>query len=297
MSANAASLFGKQYANTVALLTQQRGSRFRKAVTVGSYKGNQASPVDQIGAVEMQQVTTRFGAIGRVDAPLSRRWVNPTDWDLPQLMDSFDDLKILSDPKSKYVMNAMQAAGRKEDDVIIDAFFGAASTGVNGGSSTAFAADGGSTVAVNEAASGNTNMTVAKLRRARRNLMASEVDLETDELYVAINAQAHDSLLQEAQVVSTDFNEKPVLVDGMVERYLGFRFIHSERLDTDGSGFRQCPAWAKSGMHLGIWEDMVTEVSRRNDLAGIPWQAYIKMSIGATRLEGVKVEEILCSEV
>ena len=296
MSANAANLYGKQYANSVALLLQQKGSRFEGAVTTGQYQGSQASPVDQIGAVEMQQVTTRFGAIGRVDAALSRRWVNPTDWDLPQLMDSFDELKILSNPKSKYVLNAIYAAGRKKDDLIIDAFFGNASTGVDGSTSTSFATDGGNTVAVDEAASAANNMTVAKLRRARRYLLAAEVDMEMDSLHGAMNAQADDSLLQEAQVVSTDFNERPVLVDGKIVKFLGFQFIHSERLDTDGNSYRQCPFWAKSGMHSGMWTDMQTDISQRKDLSGLPWQAYLKISLGATRLEGAKVVEVLCSE-
>ena len=298
MSANAAELFGKQYATTVMLLLQQRGSRLRGKMSERSdYQGNQASPVDQIGNIEMQAVTTRFGVIGRVDPTLSRRWVQPSDFDLNQLFDTFDDLKILSDPKGKYVINAVQAAGRQMDRTMIEAFFGDASIGVNGGSTVTFANDGGTTIDVNEGAASNTGLTVAKLRAAKKTLMANEVDLEFDRLFVGVNAEAHDSLLQEAQVVSTDFNDKPVLVEGKLTRFMGFDFVHTELFGVDGSSFRRLPAWADSGMHFALWEDVKTDVSERKDLTSIPWQAYIKMSIGSTRIEGKKIVEILASEV
>lgn len=296
MSVNYPDLFGRQYATAVELLLQQRGSRLRMAVTEGSYKGDQASPVDQIGSVAMQQVTSRFGAINRVDSALSRRWVLPSDWDLAQLVDSYDELKTLSDPKSKYVMNAMFAAGRKIDELIIDAFFDDAVTGTNGGSTTTASADNVGSVAVNFGASSNTNLTVAKLRDARRQLMAAEVDLDFDRLYCVVTASQHDSLLGEAQVVSTDFNEKPVLKEGRIERFMGFDFIHTELLNVDGNSYRRVPCFAKSGMHLGVWANTQTKVSERDDLSGIPWQAYLKMSMGATRIEGEKIVEIKCAE-
>jgi hypothetical protein len=136
MSVNAPSLYAQQFATNVQLLLQQKGSRLRQAVTVGSYKGEQASPVDQIGAIEMQAVTTRFGAMGRVDAAVDRRWVLPSDFDLPQLMDKNDELRILADPKSKYVENAVAAAGRQMDRLILAAAIGTSKTGKTGSTST-----------------------------------------------------------------------------------------------------------------------------------------------------------------
>jgi hypothetical protein len=298
MSQNYPVLFGQQYATAVQLLLQQRDSRLGGKVMSGSHSGEQASPVDQIGSIEMQPVTSRFGAIGRVDAPLTRRWVTPKDFDLPQLVDSFDELKTLSDPKSKYVQNAMQAAKREMDRQIISAFFGNALTGKTGSTSTSFAADGGGSVAVTFGGGGsNTGGTVAKLREAKRILMANEVDLESDELFYGTNAAGHDRLLQELQVISSDFNsDAPVLTEGKITRFMGFSFVHSELFGVDGSGYRELPCWAKSGMHLGIWKDMVVDVDKRKDLSGHPWQAYLMLSLGATRIEGKKVVKILADE-
>lgn len=293
MSINLPTHYVQQYANTISLLLQQKNSRFESAVTTGSYIGKQASPVDQIGAIDMLPVTTRFAPMGRVDAALDRRWVSPSDFELPQLIDSLDKLRLLNDPSSVYLQNAIQAANRKKDDLIYAAFFGTAKTGEVGGTSTAFGAT--QFVSVNTGGTAS-NLNVAKLRAGKRILMANEVDFDEDQVYCAISSVEHDSLLNEIQVVSTDFNDKPILTEGRVTRFLGINFIVSERMTTatdDAAGTsRQIPMWAKSGMHLGTWNDMQTDITQRRDLSGMPWQAYLAMSMGATRLEEKKIVRI-----
>lgn len=294
MSINLPSHYTIQYANNIQLLLQQKGSKLRDKVMSGSHVGKQASPVDQIGSIAMQPVVSRFAPMGRVDASVDRRWVYPSDFDLPQLIDSFDKLRLLLDPSSSYVQNAVYAAGRQMDDLIIDSFFGTAKTGEAGGTSTTFPA--GNQVAVNEGAAANTGLTVAKLRKAKRLLMANQVDLESDPLTCVVTALQHDNLLAEAQVISMDYNDRPVLADGKIQRFLGIDFVHCERLDTDGSSYRRVPVFAKSGMYLGIWDDVKTDISQRKDLQSMPWQAYVTMTAGATRLEENKIVEIKCSE-
>jgi hypothetical protein len=294
MSVNIPTHYVQQYSSNIQLLLQQKGSKLRDLVMTGSHVGKQASPVDQIGAIEMQSVTSRFQPIGRVDAPTDRRWVFPSDFDLPQLLDSFDKLRLLTDPESSYVTNAVYAAGRKMDDLIIDSFFGTAKTGESGSTSTTFPA--GNQVAVDFGASGNVGLTVAKLKEAKKLLMENEVDLESDPLCCVVTAEQHDDLLSEAQIISTDYNDRPVLVDGKIQRFLGISFVHCERLDTDANSYRRVPLFAKSGMYLGLWNDMTTDISQRRDLQGHPWQAYLYMTAGATRLEENKIMEIKCAE-
>ena len=286
--------FAQQYATNVELLLQQKDSRLRSLVTSGQYVGEQASPVDQVDSVEMQEVTGRFEAMPRVDADTARRWVQPLDFDLPQQIDSFDKLRLLTDPNSITVQNAVSAAKRKMDDVIIDAFFATAKTGKTGTGTEAFSS--AQQVAVNQGASGNTGLTVAKLREARRLLRAAEVDLDMDPITCVVTSKQEDNLLAEAQVISLDYNDRPVLVDGRLKSFLGMNFVHSERLDADSNSYRRVPVFAKSGMHLGIWNDITTDISQRKDIRGLPFQAYIYMTIGATRLELEKVVEIKCAE-
>lgn len=295
MSINLPSHYVKQYATNIELLLQQTKSKLEPYVTMGSYKGESASPVDQIGSIEMQDVVARFAPMGRVDAAVDRRWVAPSDFELPQLIDSFDKLKLLLDPSSMYVQNAVAAANRKKDSVILAAYFAANSTGKTGSTSTSFTS--ANAIAVNYGGGANTGLTIPKLRQAKKLLMAAEVDLDSDQLVCPITATQHDNLLSEIQVISLDFNEKPVMMEGKITRFLGINFIHCERVPVDGSSYRRVPVWAKSGVHLGMWQDIQNSISVRHDLSGEPWQAYTKLSVGATRLQEAKCIEIKCSEV
>lgn len=296
MSVNIPTHYVQQYSTNIQLLLQQKGSKLRGAVMTGSHVGKQASPVDQIGAIVAQKVTSRFAPMGRVDAPTDRRWVFPVDYDLPQLIDSFDKLRLLTDPASSYVTNSTYAMGRAQDDEIIAAFFADAKTGEQGGTTTAFAT-ATQTVGVNTGGSAS-NLNVAKLRAGKKILMANEVDIDNDPIYCVITADEHDALLNEIQVVSTDFNSKPVLVDGKVQQFLGINFIHCERLQTgtdDAAGTStMVPMYAKSGMYMGMWNDISTDVSQRKDLQGLPYQAYAYGTFGATRLEEKKVVRVWC---
>jgi hypothetical protein len=292
MSVNLVNHFVQQYSTNIQLLLQQQGSKLRNAVTVGSYVGKAASPVDQIGKIEMQSVTSRFGSMGRVDAPTDRRWVYPSDFDLPQLIDTFDKLRLITDPQSSYVRNAVLAAGRQMDRLICSAFLGTSKTGETGATSTSFASGNEVDVAVG---GNNSKLNVAKLREAKRLMMANHVDFDMEEAYVGITAADHDSLLGDIQVISSDFNGgAAVLRDGKIMEFMGFKFIHCELIETVLAGTNEVtlPVWVKSGMHLGLWNDIENSIDQRADLQGRPWQLYTQMTAGATRLEENKVYAI-----
>ena len=126
--------------------------------------------------------------------------------------------------------------------------------------------------------------------------MAAEVDLDVDPITCVVTAKQHDNLLAEAQVISLDFNDKPVLVEGRITRFLGMNFVHTELLNVNGSSHRRVPVFARSGMHLGLWNDIQTDLDQRKDLKSHPFQAYVLMSMGATRLEEEKIVELICAE-
>lgn len=284
----------EQFSSNIQLKLQQQGSRLSMAVMSGTHRGSQASPVDQFGAVAANKVVGRYNPMKHTDAPTDRRWVFPQDYDLNQLLDTFDKLRLITDPLSSYVTNALYAMGRSKDQEILAGLTGTNYTGNNGATPTTLPS--GQIVGVQQGSAAPTNITVAKLRAGKKILMANEVDLDVDPIYMAINAAGHDTLLSEAQVISTDFNDKPVLVEGKITRFLGINFIHTELLTTgidDQSGTSTIyPMWAKSGAYLGMWEDIVTDVSQRKDLQGIPYQAYVKGTFGATRLEEKKVVQV-----
>ena len=294
MSVNITTFYVQQYAKILNQLAQQKESRLRKSVSEQNYIGMAGSPVEQVGATAMQPVTSRYAPMGRVDAPTDRRWVYPSDFDLPQLFDNFDMLRLLIDPKGKFVENAVDAANRQIDDLLIAALFGTARTGQTGATSVAFLP--ANIVSVSQGAAAPTGLTVAKLREAKRILLANEAITDGEEIFCVLGAKQLDNLLAEAQVVSTDFNDKPVLVEGRVERFLGVNFIRSERLplgtDDQTGTSTKVGLYTKKGLHLGIWGDISTLIAQRYDLQSAPWQAYVYMTMGSTRLEEARCVQI-----
>lgn len=296
MSDQIASVYAVQYGTNVATLLQQRGSKLRRHVRTEMFKGKQSEVVTQYGPTNARAVTTRYAPIEHVNTPNNRRWVYPGDYDWADIIDNFDKLRLLADPMSAYTINGQYAMGRKQDDVIIDAFFGDAKTGEAGGTTTSFPA--AQQVAVNFAAGAAAGLTVDKLREGKRILMENEVDLDAESPKCAVTSEQHDDLLGQVQVVSSDFNggDRPVLKDGKVERFLGIDFMHSERLDNDATPYRRVPLWVPSGMVFGVWGDLKSSIDQRKDLTSQPWQVYLMQTIGATRTEEGKIVEIKCAE-
>ena len=302
MSTNIVTFYVQQFAKQLNELVQQKTSRLRKWATEDKYVGQAASPVEQVGPVAMQPVTQRYGPMQRVDAPTSRRWVYPSDYDLPQLFDNFDKLRLQIDPKGKFTKNAHNAANRQYDDLLIAALGGTAQTGVAGGTATVLPA--GNIVSVQQGATAPTGLTVAKLRQAKMLAMQNEAysDEEGDPgdpnsgLVLIAGARQLDNLMAEAQVISRDFNDQPVLEEGRIKRFLGIDFVRTERLLTgtdDQAGTSvKCHLWQREGLHLGVWNDITTNMSQRHDLQSEPWQCYVFMTGGGTRLEENRVYQI-----
>lgn len=291
-------LYTTQFSTNLELKLQQMGSKLRGKVSEGFHVGKQASPVQQMNAVKLSAPAGRYAPLNRVDTDFTRRWVFPQDGELPQLIDSFDELKTIIDPKSKYVENAANAVGRAWDDCIIAAALGTAQIGTDASSmssETWSSFSSAYTVASTFGSSSASGLTVAKLIEARRIFRHNHVDLETDPITLIIGSQQESDLLNQVQVVSTEYNDRPVLVDGRVVRFLGFDIVVSERL-AYGSSIRKCIAFAKSGMYLGMWKDMTNRVTIRDDLSSQPYQLYTAVSYGATRTQPGKVLEIDCSD-
>jgi len=275
------------YKSTVELLLQQRGSKFRNAVMTDNYHGKSGAAVNQVGPVTAQLRTTRHADTPLIETPQDKRWVYPSDYEWADLIDDADKLRIISDPASPYAINGAMALGRAMDDLVITAATGTAKTGEDGTTSTSFPA--GQTASTTAG-----GLTVAKLREAMQLFIAAEVDVDNDQLFCAIGAQQHDDLLGQTQAISLDYTNEPVLVDGRIKSFMGFNFIDSQRLALSGTD-RTVICWAKSGLHLGVWNDINVQISDRADKS-YSTQVYVKGTFGATRVEEKKVAAITCSE-
>lgn len=289
MSDQVSTAFVQQYTTNVQLLLQQRGSKLAGTVSVGSYTGKAAKAVEQIGAVAAQKKVSRHADTPLINTPHDARWVYPSDYEAADLIDDEDKLRMLIDPTSAYATNHAYAMGRAKDDEIIAAFFGTAQTGENGSTATSF------DTANQQIAASAAGLTIAKLREAKKILMANEVDTDFDPLTIAVTAKQLDDLLGTTEITSADYNSVKALVQGKVNTFMGFTFVHCERLGVDGSSNRRVPAYAKSGMHLGMWNEINSSIDKRSDKSNA-MQVLTKGTFGATRVEEGKVVEILCSE-
>jgi hypothetical protein len=289
MSFEVSTAFVQQYTTNVALQLQQRGSKLRDCCTVGSYTGKAAKAVEQVGAVTAQVRTSRHADTPLISTPHDARWVFPTDYEWADMVDDQDKLRMLIDPTSPYAMNGAYALGRAMDDLIITAALGDSKTGENGTTTTGFA------TATQQIAASASGMTIAKLRAAKKIFMRNEIDSDMDPLYIAMTAEQIEDLLATTEVTSSDYNTVKALVQGDIDTFMGFKFVQIERLGVDGSSARRVIAWAKSGLHIGMWNDINTRIGERADKS-YSTQIYVKGTFGATRVEEKKVVEILCTE-
>jgi hypothetical protein len=285
----------QQYKANVELLLQQTDSRLAGAVTVGSYVGKAASTVEQFGSATAVQRTSRHADTPLLDLSQDKRWVFPTDYEWASLVDKQDQLRAIVELTSPYAMAGAASMQRVKDDIILAAIFGTNYTGENGTTSESFGTLGSGTYDVGVNTGGTASaLNVAKLQSAIQKLMLANKGELNESVYGAISSYEHDALLKEMQVVNKDYGNSAVLVDGKVKRFMGVDFIITERL-TITSGNRLIPLWLKSGMHLGMWDEVRAEIGPRAD-KGYATQVYLAMTLGATRTQLGKQIRIQCDD-
>jgi len=286
MSTQITTAFVEQYKSNVFHLAQQKGSRLRDAVRTETVVGK-SHYFERIGSTAALKRTSRHSDTPRVDTPHSRRRVTMDDYDWADLIDNEDKIRMLISPQSEYAQAGAWAMGRAMDDAIIDAASGNAFGGVSGGTTVALPS-------AQKIAHGSAGLTIAKLIEAKEILDANSVDPEEPRCIVVTSKQLSD-LLALTQITSSDFNSVKALVQGEIDTFMGFKFIRTERLDTNSSSNRLVLAFAQSGIGLALGQDINTKISERAD-KNYATQVFLSMTIGATRIEDEKVVEIECTE-
>lgn len=292
-------LFVTQFKTRLDMKLQQKASLIRGKIEEGYHAGaKMASPINLVAAVQMRTPEGRFAP--KVNTPTSyeRRWVLPIDKEMDQYVDSFDQLKTPIDPKSKLVEGAASAVARAWDDEIIRA---ATADSVIGTDANSLSTETFNTtnfrVADTFGASAAVGFTVPKLIEAKRILRHyhNGEELDAGGGVLLIGSQQEADCFNQTLITSADFNKNGgVLNDGRVTRFLGFDIIVTERLPIYTTNTRGVLAFVKSGLYLGMWKDSTTEVQRRFDLSGNPWDISTTVSFGATRTQAGKVIQIAC---
>jgi len=297
MSFQITEAFVQQYAANFYQLGQQIQSRFEPCVTMHPGIIGQSKAVERVGRTEAYDITSRHSDTRYVEVPHSRRWIDLSDKGWAELVDELDEIRMLADPKSAYPRLAVQALNRAKDDVIYAALRGAART--NSGTQTLPSSQ--------IIAEGGTGLTLAKLLAAKEILDASEVAGDSTEAvmnatgqgvvydrFIACSSKQLTNLYGTTEIKSVDYNSVKALSQGVVDTFLGFKFIRSERLARVGTT-RFAMAWAKPCVAMGVGKDIVTSIDRMPG-KNMAMQVYARMSVGAVRLEDEGVVQIGCFE-
>lgn len=285
-----ATAFIQQYNNTIYLLAQQMDTRFRGAVMVDTNWTGSAKFYDQYNQDSAVELITRYADTPTQLPDFRRRMVTPRYFVSATLEDPKDALQMAIDPKSTMMQAKMAAFNRTTDDLIISAQGGTAYTGQTGATPVTFPA--ANQIVYNQFSSGN-GMTKAKVLAAKRILDYGEV--EKNERFLSHTAAQLEDLLNTTEVTSSDYNVVKALVQGELNTWIGFSFIHSERLLTDASSNRLCYAWQRMAVQLAIQKDIEGRIDERAD-KNYAWQVYMRMCMGATRMEESRIVQISCAE-
>ena len=314
MSFEITTAFVDQFRSQLFHLSQQMGSRLRDAVRQESQNGESAF-YERLGITAAQKRTSRHADTPRVDVPHSRRRVDLEDYDIADLIDQEDRIRMLIDPASDYARSFIFALGRAMDTAIIEASRGNAFSGRNGGTNVAhpisqklLSFELGTAGAIT-----TKGLDVDALRRAKKLLDQNEVD-SSIRRYCVLPAEQVQSLLEETEVTSSDFATVKALVQGEVNSFMGFDFIRTELTEQESAFFNDTATtggailssvdgtitnadrvlcFATDGVLLAVGKDMAARIDERPD-KNYATQVFASMSIGATRLEEEKVVDIVC---
>lgn len=299
----------QQYTANVYALAQQKGARIAPFVRTEVFRGK-AEYFDRMSLATAQPKTQRNSPTPNLDITLSRRMVTTTMYEWSTLVDRKDKLQNIHDPENQFALAARWSLGRAMDDVLITAALGNAATGEGGTSTQALGTSQGVMAVAGGAGS---RMNVQALLKTK--LLFDEAEVEGPRYFVHSGTML-EAMLEQTQVTSADYNSVKALVKGEIDTYLGFKFIHSERLPlvsaTGNSGFtfdntsglyknggtalagtETCGiAFVGDGLLLGKNEEAVGRIDERPDYS-YSMQVYASMDFGAVRMEEPKVVQVM----
>lgn len=294
-----------KYRDSVKLALQQRDSRLLKTVTTVPGSGELMKLDDLIGEADYYEKTSRHADTKYVDTPHDGRWLAmPDPIVYADLVDKEDKLASGIEIEGAYVRAGGAAIARGTDAAIIRGIYGVAQTGLKGTILTPF--DNNNVVPVNEGGGGNVGLTIKKLIAANEIMRANDVDLDAEELWMAITAKQNSDLLGQIETVNRDYGATGAeITNGQVRKLFGFNFAHIElgnprlkdaaALTVDGSNYRKVPFYSKSGIYAGMWEEMFSSIDQL-PTKHFSAQVYARRQVAATRSEEGKVGYVLCNE-
>jgi hypothetical protein len=265
----------------------------------------------------------------------TRRRTSRNAYEDGQWMDWAEASKMVFDPRSTKI-TAMKNKFLRLEDLILDAaMLGVAKGGANGetntyfGGNTTAATDTANIIGVTvQGGSGSaaTGFNYEKFLATLSQFGNNSVDIETLQPVIKVSWNQWKDMMKDDNFINFDFTAaRPIDGSvGVVKDYMGCKFCISNILpyfntatpaqsddfnidlstdvvasgawgDTDSSATRAAYAFVQDATLLEINPEITTKVTERAD-KGFDWYAYMKMELGAVRMEDEKVIAIACLE-
>ena len=307
MSFTVTEWFIKEFSNTVYHTAQQSQSRLAGHARQES-QSSKMQGFDRIGATDPVEMVNRHGDTPQIDTPHSRRNVILRDYNWADLIDNMDKVRTLNDPTNPYIVSAKKGFIRRKDHVYYQAAIGKALAGEDGLTEIALPTDQ-KIAAVKAGALSSLNIDTLRLI-SEKFTIAEVLDEEDPIIYMTLDGKSKTALLTNTEITSADYNTVRSLVNGTIDTFMGIKFIPYQRSEveadvvnynlatgeydaagTSAAGSLKLMAWVESGMISSMGQDIKTRLSERPD-KNYSMQAYIDMSVGAVRMEEVKVIQV-----
>lgn len=275
--------FIKSYGAGVEMLSQQKVSKLLPLVRKETKPGEIVffNRIEESGG--MDEITDRKVGAEFRDEVHSRRGVVSKLFTKKLGIDKIDEFKMDVNMRSTYQESLAAVIGRKIDDIIIAAATGSALTGKEGAGTQALPS--GQKVAKTFGATDG--MTVEKLVEIARIFDANEVDA-SEKRYLILNAKAKAQLLNQTAVTSADYNSVKALVNGQINSFMGFEFIHSERLGNDENSDGYVLALTEKALILNMPKPVEVRIDENVNLNYL-WQLQGFLTAGAVRMDDERV--------
>jgi hypothetical protein len=288
------------YSDSIYMRVAKMGNRLRSYVTeVPASSAHEIMYFERLGSTELTPQTGRHGDTPINSIEYDRRAVIPYPWENGLMVDDADKARIAIQPEGALAQRMAEAIARRIDLTIIAAATGPALTGK--AAQTPVSMPGSQILRANatDISDGNndtgTNLTLAKLRRARDKFWANDAIGTDEKVHIAVTGRQLQHLLRSGKVPNTDWSVRKALVDGEINEYMGFVFHRTELLPFVAGTTRRCFAWTNDAIYLDMLRAPTTRVSEWQTKR-YSWHIYSNLDLGAVRMEEEKVVLIDCDE-
>lgn len=295
------------YRENLMMVAQQMTNPLRSAITVVPGRGEFMSIADLVGEKRARRAADRDRRNPDNPTPRSRRGIfRPEEIETGEYIDKADKWDAAMDPTSALFRANIAAVRRGEFDAILgiveqeDGSFTVGQTGILG------QASGGKTGATKSAIpasqiisdSGDTGLTLDKLREVKKKLEKSNYALEQEaSFYGLITPEQKDDLIGIAAATGTSLNAFAIeqLQTGRPTSLMGFNWIFTNRLPLDANGKRMCVFWDKSNIVAAEWEPLSGNIWNDTSAKNLPY-IHVSCCIDATRVQDKGMFVVPCTE-